>query len=238
MKESFVVTAKTRTVEGTGASRRLRRTGEVPAIVYGGKDKPKVIQVNANEMWKHLQTEAFYSHILNLNLDGTSEQVVLKDIQRHPVTEHPMHIDFQRVLADVAIRMLVPVHFKGADVAPGVKVGGGVVEHHLNTVEVECLPRFLPEYLEVDLSAMELNQAIHLSQIKLPEGVALVELKHGKDPSVVAIHLPRAVEEEAPAAAEAASAEVPATAQKAPDAAAAGAKPEAGKDAKKDEKKK
>lgn len=233
MKESFVVTAKTRTVEGTGASRRLRRTGEVPAVVYGGKDKPKVIQVNANEMWKHLQVEAFYSHILNLNLDGSSEQVILKDIQRHPVTEHPMHIDFQRVLADVAIRMQVPVHFKGGDVAPGVKVGGGVVEHHLNTVEVECLPKNLPEFLEVDLSAMELNQAIHLSQLVLPEGVSLVELKHGKDPSVVAIHLPRAVEEEATTAAPTA-AEVPASAQKAPDAAAAGAKP----DAKKDEKKK
>lgn len=237
MKESFVVTAKTRTVEGTGASRRLRRTGEVPAVVYGGKEKAKVIQVNANEMWKHLQTEAFYSHILTLSLDGAKEQVVLKDMQRHPVNDAPMHIDFQRVLADVAIRMLVPLHFKGGELAPGVKVGGGVVEHHLNTVEVECLPGNLPEFLEIDLSAMELNQAIHLSQLQLPAGVALVELKHGRDPSAVAIHLPRQVEEEAPAA-EAVSAEVPASAQKAPDAAAAaGAKPDA-KDAKKDDKKK
>jgi large subunit ribosomal protein L25 len=237
MKESFVVTAKTRTVEGTGASRRLRRTGEVPAVVYGGKEKAKVIQVNANEMWKHLQTEAFYSHILTLALDGAKEQVVLKDMQRHPVTEQPMHIDFQRVLADVAIRMLVPLHFKGGELAPGVKVGGGVIEHHLNTVEVECLPGNLPEFLEVDTSAMELNDALHLSQLKLPEGVALVELKHGRDPSMAALHMPRAVVEEEPVAA-AATAEVPALAQKAPDAAAAGGKPEAGKDAKKDDKKK
>lgn len=229
MKESFVVNAQTRTVEGTGASRRLRRTGQVPAIVYGGKDAPKVIQLNANEMWKHLQIEAFYSHILTLKLDGVDQQVVLKDLQRHPVTEHPMHVDFQRILADVAIRMQVPLHFKGAETAPGVKVGGGIVEHHLNTVEVECLPRFLPEFIEVDLSGMELNQTIHLSQLPLSEGVSLVELKHGKDPSVVVLHLPRVVEEEPVAAA--ASAEVPASAQKAPDAAA---KP----DAKKDDKKK
>lgn len=231
MKESFVVNAESRVADGTGASRRLRRTGKVPAIVYGGKDQPKVIQVGQNEMWKHLQTEAFYSHILTLKLDGADEQVVLKDMQRHPVTEVPMHIDFQRVLADVALRMQVPLHFKGAEVAPGVKTGGGIVEHHLSTVEVECLPRFLPEFIEVDLSAMELNQAIHLSQLKLPEGVALMELKHGNDPSVVVVHLPRTVVEEEPAAAPVA-AEVPASAQKAPEAAAAAGA------AKKDDKKK
>ncbi|HVT34373.1 MAG TPA: 50S ribosomal protein L25/general stress protein Ctc [Nevskiaceae bacterium] len=235
MKESFVVNAQPRVAGGTGASRRLRKTGQVPAILYGGKDQPAAIQVSANEMWKHLQTEAFYSHILTLKLEGQEQQVVLKDMQRHPVTENPMHIDFQRVLADVALRMQVPLHFKGSEVAPGIKTGGGIVEHHMNSVEVECLPRFLPEFIEVDMSAMELNQSIHLSQLKLSEGVALVELKHGKDPSVVAIHLPRAVVEEEPAAAEAPSAEVPATAQKAPEAAEAG-KGDAKKDEKKDKK--
>lgn len=230
MKESFVVNAQTRTVEGTGASRRLRRSGQVPAIVYGGKDKPVVIQVDGNEMWKHLQVEAFYSHILTLKLDGADQQVVLKDLQRHPVTEHPLHVDFQRILADVAIRMQVPLHFKGADVAPGIKIGGGVVEHYVNTVVVECLPKHLPEFIEVDLSGLELNQSVHLSQLPLSEGVSLVELKFGKDATVVAIHAPRAVEEEATAAP--ASAEVPASAQKAP---AEAAKADAGK---KDDKKK
>ena len=234
MKESFVVNAELRQAGGTGASRRLRKTGKVPAILYGGKDQPVTIEVSANEMWKHLQTEAFYSHILTLKLKGADQQVVLKDMQRHPVTENPMHIDFQRVLADVALRMQVPLHFKGAEVAPGVKTGGGIVEHHMSSVEVECLPRFLPEFLEVDLSAMELNQSLHLSHIKLPEGVALVELKHGKDPSIVALHLPRQVVEEEPVAAEAAvSAEVPAIAQKTPEAIAAEAEK-----AKKDDKKK
>lgn len=232
MKENFVVTAEVRKEQGTGASRRLRHAGQVPAILYGGKKEPVMLTVNHNQLLQHLKTEAFFSHILTVDIAGSKEQAVLKDLHRHPVRDQILHMDLQRVLADVALRMQVPLHFKGADVAPGVKTGGGFIEHHLNQVEVECLPKHLPEYIEVDLSAMELNDAIHLSQLKLPEGVALVELKHGRDPSVVALHLPRQVVEEEPVAAPA-SAEVPATAQKAPEAAAAD-----GKDAKKDEKKK
>lgn len=201
MKENFVVTAEPRNDQGKGASRRLRREGKVPAIVYGGADAPISIAVSGNEMFKHLKIEAFYSHLLTLKIGADSHQVVLKDLQRHPVSGYAIHADFQRVLADKPLRMHVPLHFKGADIAPGVKTGGGIVEHQLNQVEVECLPALLPEFFEVDLSNLNVNESIHLSQLPLPEGVSLVQLKHGNDQSIVAIHLPRsAFEEEAPAA--------------------------------------
>ena len=249
MKESFVVNAELRTDHGKAASRRLRRTGKVPAIVYGGKDPAQQLALNHHEMAKHLETEAFYSHILTLKVEGKEQQAVLKDIQRHPAEPILLHFDFQRVFADVAIRMQVPLHFVGGEKCPGVKADGGVVEHHLSQLEVECLPKDLPEFIEVDLSGMKLNDAIHLSQLKLPAGVVLIELKHGKDPSVAAVHIPKKIEEEVPVA-ETAPAEVPAlavksdaelAAQKAAEAGgkpgAAGAKPAAAGDAKKPEKK-
>ena len=202
MKENFVVAAESRADQGKGASRRLRREGKVPAIIYGGTDAPTAVAVSANEMFKHLKVEAFYSHLLTLKIDGAEQQVVLKDLQRHPVSGYATHADFQRVQADKVLRMHVPLHFKGETVAPGVKTGGGIVEHHLNQVEVECLPKDLPEYIEVDLSNMQVNDSIHLSELTLPQGVVLLELKHDNDQSVVSVHLPRAaVEEEAPAAA-------------------------------------
>ena len=154
MKENFVVNAESRKDQGKGASRRLRHEGKVPAIVYGGKDQPRALVVSLNEMGKHLAVEAFYSHILVLKTAESSEQVVLKDLQRHPVTGYAMHVDFQRVLADKVLRMHVPLHFKNAEIAPGVKVGGGIVEHILNQVEVECLPKDLPEFIDSDVSAM------------------------------------------------------------------------------------
>ncbi|MEC9362159.1 MAG: 50S ribosomal protein L25/general stress protein Ctc [Pseudomonadota bacterium] len=201
MKENFVVIAESRADQGKGASRRLRREGKIPAIVYGGGETPTSVSLSANEMGKHLKVEAFYSHLLTLKLDGTEQQVVLKDLQRHPVSGYATHADFQRVQADKLLRMHVPLHFKGETVAPGVKTGGGIVEHHLNQVEVECLPKDLPEYIEVDLSSMQVNESIHLSELTLPQGVTLLELKHDNDQSVVSIHLPRAaIEEEAPAA--------------------------------------
>jgi large subunit ribosomal protein L25 len=243
MKESFVITAESRSAQGKGASRRLRHTGRIPAILYGGKSEPQSITVDHNELSKHLKTEAFYSHILTVNLDGKPEQAVLKDLQRHPVRDEIMHMDLLRVLADQLLRMHVPLHFKGGEVAPGVKTGGGIIEHHLIQVEVECLPKDLPEFLEVDLSALNVNEAVHLSQLKLPEHVALVQLKHGNDASVAAVHLPRAVVEVEPEVAAPESAEVPATAQKAEAKPGEGeaAKPgEAAKggEAKKDDKKK
>jgi large subunit ribosomal protein L25 len=225
MREAFVIDAEVRADQGKGASRRLRRVGKVPAIVYGGKTPPRSISVSHNELSKNLKVEAFYSHILTLNLDGQSEQVVLKDLHRHPVRDEIMHMDLQRVLADQLLRMHVPLHFKGADVAPGVKTGGGLVEHHMIQVEVECLPKDLPEFIEIDLSQMNVNESVHLSQVKLPAGVTLVELKHGNDASVVAIHLPRAAVEAEETAAPA-TAEVPASAQKAEAKPAEGAKPE------------
>ena len=232
MNESFVVNAELRADQGKGASRRLRRAGKVPAVIYGGKDAAQQLSLSHTEMAKHLQTEAFYSHILTLKYDGKEQQAVLKDIQRHPAQPILMHFDFQRIFADQAIRMDVPLHFTGADVAPGVKMGGGVVEHHLMQLKVECLPKDLPEFIEVDLSKMELNDAIHLSNLKLAPGVVLVELKMGKDPSVAAVHVPRVIEEPV-ATAEAAPAEVPAIAVKsdaevAAAKAAEGAKPAAG----------
>jgi large subunit ribosomal protein L25 len=211
MKENFVVNAESREDQGKGASRRLRRAGKIPAIVYGGADQPVAVAISANEMGKHLKVEAFYSHLLTLNLAGSQQQVVLKDLQRHPVSGYATHADFLRVQADKLLRMHVPLHFKNAEVAPGVKTGGGIVEHHLNQVEVECLPKDLPEYIEVDLAGMQVNDSVHLSELTVPAGVVLVELKHDNDQSVVSIHLPRAaVEEEVPAAAAADAAAAPA----------------------------
>jgi large subunit ribosomal protein L25 len=232
MKEAFVVEAEVRSAHGKGASRRLRHEGKVPAIIYGGKGEPQSIQVSLNELMKSLKVEAFYSHILTVKIGGESEQAVLKDLHRHPVRGDVMHMDLQRVLADQLLRMHVPLHFKGAEIAPGIKTGGGIIEHHLIQVEVECLPKDLPEYLEVELSHLNVNEAVHLSQLKLPENVVLVELKHGNDASVAAVHLPRAAVAEEETAAAPVAAEVPATAQKAPEAAKAEG------DAKKDEKKK
>ncbi len=206
MSQAFVVTAEARVDQGKGASRRLRRTGRLPAIVYGGNKPPQSISVDHNELWKSLKHEAFYSKILTLNIGSETEQVVLKDLHRHPVRAEVMHMDLQRVLADVEIRIRVPLHFKGEDIAPGVKTGGGMLDHLMNEVEVECLPAALPEFIELDVSAMEVGDSIHLSQIPLPAGVTLVELKHDNDEAVVAVHMPRvaatAEEEEGAEAAE------------------------------------
>ena len=227
MQESFVVEAETRTLQGKGASRRLRREGKVPVILYGAKESPQLLSVSQNELLKHLKIEAFYSHILTLQVDGQTQQAVLKDLQRHPVREFILHMDLLRVRADQLLRMSVPLHFQGGEVCPGVKVGGGVVEHHVNAVEVECLPKDLPQYIEVDLSALNVNESVHLSQLPLPEGVSLTELKHGTDRSVAAVHLPRAAVE-AEAAAEGAEAAA---------ASAASAEAKAAEEAKKDDKK-
>jgi large subunit ribosomal protein L25 len=230
VKESFVVNAELRTDHGKAASRRLRRTGKVPAVIYGGKDPAQQLALSHHEMAKHLETEAFYSHILTLKLEGKEQQAVLKDIQRHPAQPILMHFDFQRVFADVAIRMDVPLHFVGGEKCPGVKADGGVVEHTLVQVEIECLPKDLPEFIEVDLSNMKLNETVHLSQLKLPAGVVLIELRHGNDQTVASVHVPRVIVEEAPVA-EIAPAEVPASAVKsdaelaAQKAAEAGGKP-------------
>lgn len=206
MAINFIIDAEPRSVQGKGASRRLRSAGRVPAIVYGGGVDPQQVELDHNELQKQLKQEAFYSHLLTLRVGGAEQVVVLKDLQRHPVRDQILHLDLQRVREDQPLRMHVPLHFKGAEVSPGVKTAGGVVEHYVIQVEVECLPRALPEYIEVDLSAMNVNDSVHLSSLVLPEGVSLIELRHGNDAPVVAIHLPRAaVESETEAGGEAAA---------------------------------
>jgi large subunit ribosomal protein L25 len=227
MKTSFEIVAEPRDgVQGKGASRRLRRAGKVPAILYGGKENPSPLTVDHQKLVTMLDNERFYSTILQLSVGGKKQAAILKDVQRHPAKNQILHLDLQRVLEDEPLRMRIPLHFKGAANSPGVKTQGGLVSHLLNDVEVQCLPKDLPEYLEVDLSDMQVNQVKRFSDIPLPEGVSIVALSHGRDEAVVSIHHPRAAEEaEAPAAAEAA----PAAGAAAGKAAAPAAKKEGGK---------
>lgn len=230
MKYSFDLVADSRPSEqGKGASRRLRRSGKVPAILYGGHQEPKQLILDHQNLLTLLVNEKFFSTILQLKIDGQPQAAILKDVQRHPAKNQILHMDLQRVLENEKIRMTIPLHFKGASVSPGVKTQGGVVSHLLNEVEVLCLPKDLPEYLEIDLSAMEINQIRRLSDLPLPTGVELVALTHGRDEAVVSIHHPRAEEAEAPAAAAAAA--TPAAGAAAP-AAGAAAAPAAGGDKK------
>lgn len=209
MSTTFELAAKTREAFGTGASRRLRRLeNRVPAILYGAGEPPLSVSFDHNQLLRSLENEAFYSHILTINLDGQKQKAVLKDLQRHPYKPHILHLDLLRITAKEKITMSVPLHFKGESTAPGVKDAGGVLARLLNNVEVRCLPDALPEFLEVDVSKLGLDEAIHLSQIPLPEGVELIALTQEDDKAVVNIHIPRTIEEEPTTAPE--SAEVPA----------------------------
>jgi len=190
MNETFEVIAQPRSDAGKGASRRLRRSGMVPAIVYGGHQDPEMISVNHNDLVKHLEHEAFYSRILDLKVGERASKVVLKDLQRHPAKPFILHLDFQRVSADEKIRMIVPLHFLNESTSKGVKSGGNV-SHTLTEVEITCLPRDLPEFIAVDLAEMQVGDIVHLSELTLPEGVALA---HAPDPDlpVVIMHGARA----------------------------------------------
>ena len=199
MQENFELKAELRSDAGKGASRRLRRSGKVPGIIYGGGVDPQMIALDHNELIKHLEHEAFYSHLLAVNFGTSQESVVLKDLQRHPARPLVMHIDLQRVRADEKIRMHVPLHFENESTAPGVKQGGQV-SHHLNEVVVSCLPKDLPEYIAVDMSRMQFGESLHLSQLALPAGVELVDLAHGDDALVVSVHTARVEQEEGGAA--------------------------------------
>jgi large subunit ribosomal protein L25 len=206
------LSATSRAVEGKGASRRLRRSGQVPAIVYGAKADPQNVQVDHNALWLASQNEWFYSSILTLGIDGKDQKVLLRDMQRHPFKQQILHLDFQRIDENVAIRFNVPLHFLNQDVSPAGKTAGVVVLHELNEIGVSCLPKHLPEFVEVDLSKLDLGDAIHLSDLTLPEGVTIPELKLGKEHDVavvIARHARVEAEEEAPAAE--AVAEVPST---------------------------
>jgi large subunit ribosomal protein L25 len=189
----FEIDAESRSDMGKGASRRLRRDGKVPAIMYGGDEDPKSISLIHSELLKRLDHEAFYSHILTVKVDGKATKAVLRDMQRHPSKPVIMHMDFQRIDEKKPIRVHVPLHFIGEEIAPGVKTGGGMVSHELIEVELEVLPKHLPEYIEVDISAMNVGESVHLTDLKLPESGVLVELGRGEghDLPVVSIHARR-----------------------------------------------
>ncbi|MDR0183310.1 50S ribosomal protein L25/general stress protein Ctc [Lysobacter arvi] len=199
-----------RKVEGKGASRRLRHAASIPAIVYGGKSEPKAIQLDHEKIWLAQQNEWFYSSILNLDIDGAVEAVLLRDIQRHPYKQIIMHLDFQRVDLNAALKAAVPLHFIGQEGSPAGKSADVVITHELNEVTVSCLPRDLPEFIEIDLSSLKVGDIVHLSDIKLPKGVELPELKLGKEHDV-AVVIAKHGRVEAEDTAEAPSAEVPAT---------------------------
>ena len=181
----FEFNADKRNDQGTGASRRLRRAGKVPGIVYGGTAAPISIEVDHNAIYLALRKEAFHSSLINLNIDGKKESVLLRDYQAHPYKAIVLHVDFQRVDPNQKLHTKVPLHFVNADIAPGVKLGGGIVSHVLNEVEVTCLAADLPEFIEVDLKDLKTGASIHVSALTLPKGVKA--LTHGEDPVVATV---------------------------------------------------
>ncbi len=202
-KATFELQAELRQDQGKGASRRLRRTQDkIPAIIYGGGEAPAAITLDHKKVMHALENKAFYSHILTLDIAGKKQKAVLKDLQRHHFKKAIFHMDFLRVNATDHVNIHIPLRFTGAEKAPGV-LAGGIVNHPMIDVELRCLASELPEEIVVDISTLELNQSIHLSQLKLPKGTTLVAFSHGHiadhDQIVVAIHLPRQAVEEAPA---------------------------------------
>lgn len=192
----FELQAEARNTLGRIGSRHLRRAGKVPAVVYGGGAEPSAIVLDHSTLMRQMSQEAFYTSVLTVKIDGQAQAVIVKDVQRHPARPSIVHLDFQRIVEDEEITLNVPLHFVGEAIAKGVKEQGGVIEHLATDVEVTCLPRDLPEYLEVDVSELELNQILHLSDLKLPEGVSLVALEHHQDNPVVTINPPRREEVE------------------------------------------
>ena len=189
------VNAVSRSVQGTGASRRLRRAGKLPGILYGANQDAQVIELDHRAIMLQLRQEAFHASILTMNIDGTKQNVLLRDIQMHPWKRQVLHIDFQRVDAKQKIHMRVPLHFINAELAPGVKLGGGIVNHVISELEVSCLPADLPEFVEVDVAELELGDSVHLSDLKLPSGVESVQLGRDDDAVVANVQVPRAVVE-------------------------------------------
>jgi large subunit ribosomal protein L25 len=231
MKVSFELAAEFRDGQGKGASRRLRHAGKVPAILYGGKSEPRAVSLNHQKLMTLVDNEKFYSSIINLVVGDKKQAAIVKDLQMHPARNAIVHVDLQRVVETEKIRIHIPIHFKGEAASPGVKTQGGVVSHRIADVEISCLPKDLPEFIELDLSQMGLNESKHLSDLPLPEGVTIPAVAKG-NATVVTIHPPRAEEPEPTAeAAVAAPAEGAAAAPAAGDAKAGDAKA-AGGDAK------
>ena len=235
------IKAEPRSLQGTGASRRLRRESKVPGILYGAGKDAQPIQLDHKDLFFKLKMEAFHASILDMEIGTEKAQVLLRDYQMHPFKQMILHADFQRVAADRKIHMKVPLHFVNQDIAPGVKLAGGAVQHVQNDLDITCLPKDLPEFIEVDLANLQAGHSLHISGMKLPPGVDSVSLSKGDDLTIATIVIPRVVtaeEEEAQAAAAAvtpSAAEIPTTAQKLKEEEPA---KEAGKGGAKEEKKK
>ena len=209
MRISFELTAEPRGDQGKGASRRLRHTGKVPAILYGGHVDARNLSLDHNKLMGLIDNEKFYSSIISIAVGAEKQPAIVKDVQMHPAKNAVLHVDLQRVLENEKIRLHVPIHFRNESTAPGIKTQGGVVSHHMADVEVVCLPKDLPEFLEVDLSTLDVGQIVHLSDLKLPAGVTIPELKLGKEHDL-AVVIAKHGKEEAAAADAPAAAEVPA----------------------------
>jgi large subunit ribosomal protein L25 len=193
------VTANPRSVQGTGASRRLRREGKVPGILYGADKPAQAIELDHNSLYLQMRQEAFHASILTMSLQGGKDRVLLRNVQMHPWKPQVLHVDFQRVSANQKIHMRVPLHFKNADIAPGVKVGGGIVAHVMSDIDISCLPDDLPEFIEVDLANLQLGNSIHLAELTFPKGVESVQLLRGDNAVVATVQIPKVIEEEEPA---------------------------------------
>ncbi len=213
------IKAEPRSLQGTGASRRLRRESKVPGILYGAGKDAQPIQLDHKDLFFKLKTEAFHASILDMEIGADRMQVLLRDYQMHPFKQMILHADFQRVAADRKIHMKVPLHFKNGDIAPGVKVAGGAVQHIVNDLDITCLPKDLPEFIEVDLHELQAGHSVHVSDIKLPAGVESTALSKGDDITVATIVMTRAMSADEEAAdlgtAAPSAADVPTTAQKA-----------------------
>ncbi|HEX4479762.1 MAG TPA: 50S ribosomal protein L25/general stress protein Ctc [Rudaea sp.] len=207
MATKHEIPAESRKDEGKGASRRLRHASKVPAIVYGNNMEPASIQLDHNTAWLASQHEWFYSAILDLQLDGATQRVLLRDMQRHPFKAQLLHLDFQRIDENKAIRISVPLHFLNQEKSPAGKKAGVLISHAITELEISVLPKDLPEYIEVDLSSLDIGDIVHISDIKLPQGVEVPELRLGKehDAAVVTAQEMREEVEAAPVVAEGAA---------------------------------
>ena len=190
------INAKERKSKGTGASRRLRHEGTTPGILYGGVKDAISLEIDTKELFMQFRHEAFHASILTLNLEGKKESVILRDFQMHPVRNNIQHIDFQRINENEKISVKVPFHFVNEETAPGVRIEGGLVSHIMTEIDISCLPKDLPQYIEVDLGELAMGESIHLSEVTVPEGVELTSLTDENDPAITSISKPKVVVEE------------------------------------------
>ena len=227
MSKAFVLTAELREDSGKGASRRLRKTGMIPAVLYGGGRKTRSIVLNHDAVMHAAENEAFFSSILSIKVGDEEQACIMKDMQRHPAKPVITHIDLQRVLADQEIRVNVPLHFIGEEIAKGVKDDGGVISRLINDVEITCLPADLPEYLEIDVTDLELNGMMYMNEVKVPDGVTITAMaqEDAVPELVVSIHMPKEEVEEEPEVELAEGEEAPVEGE---EAAAEGEEPAAG----------